>query len=183
MTHGERIGLFEVKIACMTEKHQVEFEQILREYLPGSEPETVREKAENYSETCLVALKDEKVIGIAFGWPREAALPRKEYCLDGIAVRYEYWGKGVGGQLLEAFEEGMRKYGYRILSVGSAEGLAEKFYLKHGFVPQSFKVYSDGQIKVRKVFHSLDDYLCYKRSEEGFVVFEKDIHLYEDDFF
>jgi hypothetical protein len=97
MTHGERIGLFEVKIACMTEKHQVEFEQILREYLPGSEPETVREKAENYSETCLVALKDEKVIGIAFGWPREAALPRKEYCLEGLPC-----GMSTGEKVWEA---------------------------------------------------------------------------------
>ena len=173
----------EIKVSYLEEQFQPEFEQMLLEYLPGSELEVVRKKAKSFPETCLVALQSGKVLGIAFGWPREAALPRKEYCLDGIAVRYEYWGKGVGGLLLEAFEEGMRKYGYQILSVGSAEGLAEKFYLKHGFVPQSFKVYSDGQIKVRKVFHSLDDYLCYKRSEEGFVVFEKDIHLYEDDFF
>ena len=78
----------------MTEKHQREFEKILKEYLPGSEPELVRQKAKSFPETCLVALKDEKVIGIAFGWPREVALPRKEYSLDGIAVRYEFLRSG-----------------------------------------------------------------------------------------
>ena len=166
--------LSDVIIYCMSEKYQAEFEQILQEYLPGSELETVRGKAENYPETCLVALQDEKVIGIAFGWPREAALPQKEYCLDGIAVRYDHWRKGIGSMLLAAFEEGMQKYGYRKLSVGSAEGFAEKFYLKNGFVPKCFKTYADEQIVVRKDFLSLEEYENYQRMEEGFVVFEKE---------
>ena len=170
---AEKMVLSDISICYVTEKYQAEFEQILQEYLPGSELETVKRKAENYPETCLVALKEEKMVGIAFGWPREAALPRKEYCLDGIAVRYEYWGKGIGSELLKAFEEGMLKYGYDMLSVGSAEGLAEKFYLKNGFVPKCFKTYADGQIVVRKEFPSLEAYEKYVRTEEGFVVFEK----------
>lgn len=170
---AERMIFPDVSIISMTKRYQAEFEQILQEYLPGSEWETVREKAENYPETCLVALKAGRVIGIAFGWPRTVALPQKEYCLDGIAVRFEFWRIGVGSMLLKAFEEGVQKYGYCKLSVGSAEGFVEKFYLKNGYVPKCFKTYANGQIVVRKEFSSMEEYESYQRMEEGFVVFEK----------
>lgn len=164
-----------LKIECFTEKYKADFFQLMEEYLPGSEPETVCQKTADCPKTCLLVAIDEKVIGIAYGWPREAALLQKEYCLDGIAVRYEYWGKGIGSMLLKAFEEGVLAYGYHKLSVGSAEGLTENFYLKNGFVPKCFKTYEDGRIVVRKDFSSMEEYERYERTEEGFVVFEKEL--------
>ena len=161
------------KIEPLTERHQTAFDQILQEYLPGSEPKIVHAKVTQYPETCLVAVAKKGVLGIAFGWPRQAAMPEKEYCLDGIAVTYEYWRRGIGSRLLEAFEKAAAGYGYDKLSVGSAGGFVEKFYLKNGYQPQCFKIYEEGRITVRKEFSSVEEFEKCERTEEGFVVFVK----------
>ena len=58
--------------------------------------------------------------------------------IHGIAVEPAYSGKGLGGKLLKEIEIAAKKLGGKTLSVGSAAGYVEKFYIKNGFKPIHF---------------------------------------------
>jgi GNAT superfamily N-acetyltransferase len=60
--------------------------------------------------------------------------------LQGIAIQSDYAGQGYGSQLLNRFEEQVRQRGGRMVSLGSAAGYVEHFYLKNGYVPVEYLV-------------------------------------------
>ncbi|WP_232701437.1 GNAT family N-acetyltransferase [Halobacterium wangiae] len=60
--------------------------------------------------------------------------------LVGIAVDDAYTRQGVGSRLLDAFESAAAELGYDRVSLGSAGGYVDEFYLANGYEPESILV-------------------------------------------
>lgn len=76
--------------------------------------------------------------------------------------------------LLREFERAAAGYGKAAVSLGSAEGYVEKFYISCGYFPAEYKVWENGIPQIKKVFSHMEDYLLYQRgNEDGFVVMRK----------
>ena len=106
---------------------------INEEYLSASRDAFFQWYAEN--PDLFVGIFDgEDLIGICYGmnWRRQL-----EYVvLEGIATLVSYWRSGAGSQLIQFFEEQVRRRGQRGITVGVAADLkTENFYLKNGYQP------------------------------------------------
>ena len=169
----------QTKVTFLRSRTLSGFEEILKEYLPDSEEKAWKEKATIYPRTFLVILHKKEVVGAAYGWARENEdRNRKTFVLNGIAVKDAYRRSGLGTRLLQAFERAAKEYGAAVISVGSAGGYVEKFYLNNGYQPTEYKIYTKEGIRSVKNFEDLGDYYSYERpAEDGFVVFEKDCSL------
>lgn len=158
-------------ILPFSDKYLSSFQALVTEYLPGSEPDTIIEKFATSNGTILLAVCEESVLGCVFGWPTKRA---GEYLLDGIAVTFEQWRTGIGSALLKAYEQAVGQKGYQHLSLGSAGGFVEDFYLHNGYQPTCYKICQQDSFITVKEFDDLDDYTNYRRpSAEGFVVMNK----------
>ncbi len=166
-----------VKISPLHPGVKEGFYSLLHEYLPDIDPGRVYSLAEEYPAAYLALTVDDQVIGAAYGWPRRLFVPEDpSFTLDGIVVHWDYQRRGYGRQLLCALENAAKMYGCPAVSVGSAGGYAEDFYLGCGYFPKEYKYYQDGRILVEHVFQDTEDYRTYRRIHpEGFVVFEKNI--------
>jgi GNAT superfamily N-acetyltransferase len=106
---------------------------INEEYLSAPRTQFFRWYADNAD--LFVGIFDQgKLIGICYGmdWPRQPGY----VVLEGIATQYDYWRSGVGGQLIQFFEEQVRQRGRQVVTLGSAADLkTENFYLKNGYQP------------------------------------------------
>ena len=151
------------------------FYALAAEYLPDSDPEQMRRFAEAYPRAFLALVLDGAVIGAAFGWPRSYADPADPaFTLNGVCIAWDHWRKGGGRRLLAAFEDAARSYGAPAVSVGSAGGFVEDFYLACGYRPREYKAWVDGAPVVEHVYADLADYRAYPRQNaDGFVVMEK----------
>lgn len=147
------------------------------EYLPGSEPEKMKRYEKMFPETFLAVTEKDEIIGAAFGWSRKIEFSEDEsFALDGIAVRYDCQKNGIGSRLLERFEKAAESYGAETVSVGSAGGYVEKFYIDRGYIPQCYKLWIDDKPVIAKEFSAIADYYSYEREDDGgFVVMEKSI--------
>jgi len=82
-----------------------------------------------------------RLVGICYGWAAG-----KERCregtivLHGIAMVEEFAGQGYGSRVLRFFEEQVKRAGYGTVSVGSAGGYVDRFYMKNGYKPVAFMV-------------------------------------------
>jgi len=166
-----------ITIALLTKTTESAFYRLVEEYLPDSDPEQLREYATLFPKTFLVLLEHGEVIGVAFGWHRKLKFPEDDsFVLNGIAVRHDKQRNGYGKQLLLAFEQGVKTYGVPSVSLGSAGGYAEQFYLACGYTPTEYKVWENGSPVVEKQFANLEDYRAYSRKNaDGFVVMRKEI--------
>ena len=164
------------EIVLLNPEIEADFYALAAEYLPGSDPEKMKRFAEMFPEAFIALAYEGEIIGVAFGWLRSCVAPEdKSFSLDGIAVRYDHQKKGYGKLLLAEFEKAAAKYS-SVVSVGSAGGYVEKFYIDCGFVPKEYKVWDGGGIAVEKTFDSFEDYCSYTRkNEDGFVVMVKRI--------
>ncbi|MCI9322190.1 MAG: GNAT family N-acetyltransferase [Lachnospiraceae bacterium] len=160
-------------------ENQKEYLALAAEYLPDSEKEKMERRAGRYPRAFVALAIEAELAGVAFGWPRELDAPGdSSFTLDGIAVREPYQRKGYGRLLLRAFESAAGEYGYPAVSVGSAGGYVEKFYLDNGYIPREYKIWTDCGIKVAYTFSDLEDYRNYRRPDgEGFVVLEKWLYI------
>ena len=77
-----------------------------------------------------------RLVGIAYGKPSPRA--PADLQLSGIAVVEAHWRQGYGSRLLRFFERQAAKAGYASVSLGSARGYVERFYLKNGYAPTAF---------------------------------------------
>ncbi len=74
-------------------------------------------------------------------------LTNGELFIKAIAVKQQYWRKGIGSRLLELFEENARKLGKSRITVGSADiEWVERFYMKNGFRPALLRISMKGDI-------------------------------------
>ena len=60
--------------------------------------------------------------------------------MDGIAIVEPHNGVGRGGKLLAFFEKQVGSLGYGSISLGSADGYVERFYLKNGYRAVELKI-------------------------------------------
>lgn len=140
----------------------------------------MKEYSKLYPKAFLMLILDGEVIGAAFGRDRSVQFPEDDsFELCGIAVRYDLQLRGYGSMLLSEFEKAAAIYGANSVSLGSAGGYAERFYIKNGYIPTEYKVWKNGTSCAVKAFSDMEDYLSYKRGGgEGFVVMRKNIiHL------
>lgn len=171
------IQMEEIEMVQLDDSNRDGFYQLVSDYLPDSDLEKVKKRAGEYPKAYPVLMCGGTVIGVAFGWPRNLDAAKEEgFTLDGIAVEEAYQKRRYGARLLSAFERAAAEYGYNYISVGSAGGYVEKFYMENGYRPICFKSYSDEGIRVEKIFENQKDYEQYKRpTEEGFVVMGKEL--------
>ena len=152
------------------------FFALVNEYLPWSSQEKMKRYSERFPKGFVALIKDGEVAGVAFGRLRSIDHPDDDsFMLDGIAVRYDYQKQGYG-KLLSAFEKAAADYGAPSVSVGSACGYVERFYIDCGYVPVQYKIWENDAPVIEKVFSGIEDYYAYERKNgEGFVVMEKQI--------
>ena len=106
---------------------------INEEYLSASHQEFFQWYEEN-PDLFVGSFDDDALIGIAYGmtWRRQPGY----VVLEGIATRVQYWRSGAGSQLIQFFEEQVRRRGQQGITVGVAADLkTENFYLKNGYQP------------------------------------------------
>lgn len=165
------------EIIRLTPEYEKDFYNFAAEYLPDSDPDRMKKFLEMYPKAFLLLLSDGEVTGAAFGRDRSIQFPEDDsFELCGIAVRYNLQRRGFGSRLLSEFEKAAAMYGAKSVSLGSADGYAEKFYIKNGYTPTEYKVWENGIPCVKKVFADMEDYLSYKREgADGFVVMRKAI--------
>lgn len=97
---------------------------------------TVRSWYEDVPGLFLFAVADGEVIGVCTGRPWND----REVSLAGIGVEPDRRGAGVGTRLLERFEESARELGIEQLSVASAGGRVDDFYIDNGFCAEKILV-------------------------------------------
>lgn len=165
----------QLKITPLTPDTVPAFYSLVEEYLPDSDPAQLKEYAKLFPKAFLVLLQDAEVIGVAFGWDRKLRFPEDDsFVLNGIAVRSDKQRNGYGKLLLQAFEQAVKEYGAPSVSLGSARGYVEQFYIDCGYTPTEYKVWENGAPVVEKQFADMDDYRSYSRqNEDGFVVMQK----------
>lgn len=170
-------SLNQINITPLTEKNKAAFYQLVNEYLPDSDPARLQEYNPLFPKAFLVMLENGKVIGVAFGWHRKLQFPEDDsFVLNGIAVRQDRQKHGYGKQLLQTFELAAKEYGASTVSLGSAGGYVEKFYIDCGYSPTEYKIWENGTPVLKKSFTSMKEYETYSRgNEDGFVVMKKEL--------
>lgn len=91
---------------------------------------------DDYPELFWGAYDQGELVGFALGRPRTESSVE----LVGIAVDDEHTRMGVGSRLLDAFEGTVADLGYDRVSLGSAGGYVDEFYVSNGYYPESILV-------------------------------------------
>lgn len=165
-----------VHFELLNSNNEQQFYDLAGDYLPGSSPEKMRKYADVFPELFIALMLGSEVVGVAFGWHRKPEHNDDSFVLDGIAVKHGYTRSGYGRQLLSAIEKAAKNYGAETVSVGSAGGYVEKFYIACGYTPKEYKVWKNGAPEIEKTFDSLQDYYSYNRTDpNGFVVMAKEL--------
>ena len=162
-------------IDTLNNQTEARFYALAEEYLPGSDPENMQKFAKMFPEAFLTVSVDGAVVGVAFGWPRRYFDPADaSFTLDGICIDISLHRSGLGKKLLSRFESAAKSYGAPSVSVGSAGGYVEKFYLSCGYLPKEYKAWDENGPVIEHVYSGLADYESYiRKNPDGFVVFEK----------
>ena len=165
----------QIRIDHINRQNEKAFYDLAADYLPGSNPDKMLPYALRFPKAFLALMLEDQVIGVAYGWLRKPEFQDDDsFALDGIAIRCEYQKKGYGRTLLTAFESSAREYGATEVSLGSAGGYVEKFYMDCGYLPREYKVWKNGITVVEKTFHSIEEYASYEqRPSDGVVVMYK----------
>ena len=165
-----------MEINKFTAEIEDEFYRFMAEYLPDSEHERMKAFYLEYPEAFLYCEEGGELVGIAYGHDRSVQFPDDDsFELCGIAIRYDHWRKGYGSRLIAEFEKAAKAYGGKAVSLGSAEGDVEKFYISCGYIPTEYKVWENGAPCLKKIFAGMEDYASYDRQGDGFVVMRKEI--------
>jgi GNAT superfamily N-acetyltransferase len=120
------------------------FRRIQSEYLDNWTPVLLREQFSKFPSLHVGSFLKATLVGIAYG---TADLEDDSATLQGIAVRFSLWRRGIGSTLLGFFEEQVRGMGIHSVGLGCGEGFAEQFYMKNGYRPVELKAKSvDGRV-------------------------------------
>jgi N-acetylglutamate synthase-like GNAT family acetyltransferase len=123
--------------------------------------ETIRSWYEEVQELFLFAVDEGSVIGVTTGRRWETG----EASLAGIGLEPDRRGEGIGTRLVERFEAEARQAGIERLTVASAGGYVDRFYLDCGFHPERILVMdpADGP----DGYADSDYDLTWDRNEDG----------------
>jgi GNAT superfamily N-acetyltransferase len=111
-------------------------EGIVAEYLPGTGLGDLRK----YYDTCPAVFLGYYINGMLEGVVYGFEVEPGHFSLDGIAMSWDYKGKGRGSRLIASFEKQVKALGCRKITLGSADGYVEHFYLKNGYTPVEMKI-------------------------------------------
>ena len=112
---------------------------LVEEYLPGTSRDALDAMCAEFPSAVVGGYLEGALIAVCYGMANDA----EDFMLDGICVEWDYMKAGRGGELLAFFEAQVRALGYTRVTLGSADGHVERFYLKHGYTPVELKVYAD----------------------------------------
>jgi len=168
---------------------------IVAEYLTGTE--NILEIAKKCPGTTVGYYLGSELIGTAYGFPSEFD---DGFSLDGIVVVEPYNAAGRGGKLLAFFEQQVAALGYSEISLGSADGYVERFYLKNGYRATELKIlvprgiswenhpaFPVAEVQTQgeytKLVLRVDDYFamdkdaltCHYHGEDSFFIFVKEL--------
>ena len=94
-----------------------------------------------YPDLFVACRMSVKTIGICYGWPAiKEGRDQGTICLQGIAVLGKFAGKGYGSRLLRFFEGQVERMGGHTVTLGSAGGFVDHFYIKNGYGPVSYMI-------------------------------------------
>jgi len=117
----------------------ISFNSIVQEYLLGTSEEELNKLYNDKNNVFIGYYLDNKLIGVCFG----EIFDNENYSLVGIAITYPYNKQGRGSKLLKYFEDIVKIKGYKNITVGSADGYVEHFYIKNGYILLSLKILTD----------------------------------------
>ena len=126
------------RFGILPTEQYAEAEKFAATYLGESAGDEFRECTETNPELTVACFaQGQELIGLCFGHARNASAVG----LVGIAMHPDAAAHGKGGELLRFFEQGVLAHGYTTISLGSASGYVERFYLKNGYKPTEYLVY------------------------------------------
>ena len=114
--------------------------QIVGEYLPGTKLTELDKMCERFPSAVVGYYIGDKMVGVCYGFEIDC----ENFMLDGIAIVQPHNAAGRGGKLISLFEERVSAMGYKNISLGSADGYVERFYIKNGYSPVELKIYVEG---------------------------------------
>lgn len=117
-------------------EYYTQLKQIVLEYLPGTSEIQLEKMYNECPEAFIGYYIDNILVGVCYGCRTNS----EYFQLDGIAVICPHNAHGRGKKLLEFFESSVFKLGYRYISLGSAGGYVERFYIRNGYVPVELKI-------------------------------------------
>lgn len=110
------------------------------------------------------AYDTESLVGICLGWPTEPAVVH----LVGIGVAPDRRGKGIGSRLLEQFERNAKALDMERITVGSAGGYVDRFYVNHGYSPSKILVRGAPE-SLPPQYRDLGYEVAEERTEDGIL--------------
>lgn len=110
--------------------------RMLRERVGERDRGAVEAWYDEHPELFLGAYADGAMVGFTTGRARS----ERTVELVGIAVDDEYTRRGIGSRLLDEFEAAAVELGYDRVSLGSAGGYVDDFYLANDYEPESILV-------------------------------------------
>lgn len=132
-----------VDIRTVDESDLADFRRLHNTYVGRNESlETVRHWYREHPELLVGAYDDDQLVGHCLGIPRSEG----EVELNGIAVDQPYQRRGMGTKLLSAFEDRVSSRGFQRVSLGSAGGYVDEFYIENGYSPDSVLVRLDPDV-------------------------------------
>lgn len=133
------------EIRTVRESDLPAFRRLHNRYVGRDESlETVRNWYRELSDLLLGAYDEDSLVGHGLGRPHSD--DRLE--LAGISVVGPHRRQGIGSALLAAFEERAGELGFQQVSLGSAGGDVDQFYLENGYEPESVLVRLDADSSV-----------------------------------
>jgi len=117
-----------------------DFWKIQKQYLKKYSFDCVRKDYSKNKNLYVGCYKQQELIGIAHGFVKKNMV-----ILSGIAVKHEYWKKGIGAKLLSFFEKQAKKTGKKKITIGAANFPIDVvgFYEKSGYkVVKRYKKYT-----------------------------------------
>lgn len=128
------------RIRSVPESDLDDFRYLHDRYVDREESiETVRDWYRERSELFVGAYRNGDLVGHCLGLPRSAA--SVELC--GIGVAPPHRRRGIGTELLTAFEDRVASLEFERVTLGSAGGYVDEFYVRNGYSPESVLVRLD----------------------------------------
>lgn len=129
-----------VEIQTVPNSGLEEFRRLHNDYTASDESiKTVRSWYQKHPELLVGGYDEGTLVGYCLGRPRSQG----DLELSAIAVEESHQRQGIGTELLSTLEDRAMTLGFRRISLGSAGGYVDEFYLANGYEPESVLVRLD----------------------------------------
>ena len=130
-----------LEIGCLCDSELEESYAIKVQYLDNSPRDSWVAMRAKHPDLFVACRRQEEIIGICYGWPaNKQQYEHGTIVLQGIAVAEEFSGNGYGSRLLHFFEHQVERTRGQTVTVASAGGYVDHFYMKNGYEPVAFMI-------------------------------------------